>query len=56
MIASGMSLAGTSISMECSTTLSVPPRLMPGAVSWLTKGEVHKPVMQMVHNLQQRMK
>ena len=26
------------------------------AVSWLTKGEVHKPVMQMVHNLQQRMK
>ncbi len=25
------------------------------AVSWLTKGEVHKPVMQMVHNLQQRM-
>jgi len=26
------------------------------AVSWLTKGEVHKPVMQVVHNLQQRMK
>ena len=26
------------------------------AVSWLTKGEVHKPVMQMVFNLQQRMK
>ena len=26
------------------------------AVSWLTKGEVHKPVMQMVHNLQKRMK
>ena len=26
------------------------------AVSWLTKGEVHKPVMQMVHNLEQRMK
>lgn len=26
------------------------------AISWLTKGEMHKPVMQMVHNLQKRMK